>query len=277
MAIDTKGKILLKDFSQMSNEEKLEQATVFSEGSEELKKILLLLWDCGIQTLGCCAGHEDNSSMPYVAFNIENIEETDLIEFLIELTNDKNGVKQVTFNAGTISSYPVFDDSGNVIKEEQRHKPATINLLIEESFEKSNVYNIIQSILKQQEESKINLNDIKYQDKKWINDIVKMRDIKLEELNFFDYVNNVTDIKRVKGLDAKVTFFTINRDNKNVTYNDNYSIILDNFQSRDKTEARILNSYLKVIPTGSSVESAEDRIKFYEKVANYKPQEKELE
>ena len=85
MAIDTKGKVLFTDFSKLSKEEKIEQATVFAEGSNELKKILLLLWECGVQTIGCCGGHEDNRSMPYVAFNIEDMDSEEVKNILIQL------------------------------------------------------------------------------------------------------------------------------------------------------------------------------------------------
>ena len=101
MAIDTKGKVLFTDFSILSKQEKLEQAEVFAEGSAELKKILLLLWECGVQTLGCCAGHEDGSSKPYIAFNVENLKDSELQSILIQLAKNPEGVKQVTFLAGT--------------------------------------------------------------------------------------------------------------------------------------------------------------------------------
>lgn len=38
---------------------KQEFANVFAEGSQELKKLLLYLWDNNIMTRGCCVGHKN--------------------------------------------------------------------------------------------------------------------------------------------------------------------------------------------------------------------------
>ncbi len=49
------------DFKEVLKE-KQKYARIFSEGCPRLKDLLLKLWDVDIETLGCCAGHDDDES-----------------------------------------------------------------------------------------------------------------------------------------------------------------------------------------------------------------------
>ena len=61
-------------------------AKQFSEDSQGLENLLLLLWENKINTRGCCAGHEDEEfSDPYVAFELDKIPTQRLRNLLIEL------------------------------------------------------------------------------------------------------------------------------------------------------------------------------------------------
>jgi len=51
------GLAIKADFTKKSKKEKEEKATIFSEGSQELKDLLLYMWNNGINTYACCAGH----------------------------------------------------------------------------------------------------------------------------------------------------------------------------------------------------------------------------
>ena len=103
-----------------------------------------------------------------------------------------------------------------------------------------------------------------------------MRKIRLEDLNFYDYVMNNTWYNRVKGLDAKVTRFTINRDASAIEYSDDYTLIYDRVKPENKKDARMLNMYDGIIPTGRT-EGARERVWDYEKVSKFKKVEQEPE
>ena len=55
-----------------------EFADIFSEGSQELKKLLLYLWDNNIMTKGCCVGHKKGffsfkkEHHAYIAFRLDH-------------------------------------------------------------------------------------------------------------------------------------------------------------------------------------------------------------
>jgi hypothetical protein len=57
----------------------------FSEGSEDLYNLLLLLWNKGIYTLGCCSGHDNNKA--YFSFMLTNFEANFLASCIIEIVN----------------------------------------------------------------------------------------------------------------------------------------------------------------------------------------------
>lgn len=71
---------------------KEEFAETFSEGSQELKKLLLFLWDNGIMTKGCCAGHKkglfpsEKDHHAYVSFCL-NCDSSQLIAFRERVEN----------------------------------------------------------------------------------------------------------------------------------------------------------------------------------------------
>lgn len=56
---------------------KYELAKEYSEGSSELEKCLLKLWNNGFETIGCCKGHADKpKSKPYIGFKFNDIEKS---------------------------------------------------------------------------------------------------------------------------------------------------------------------------------------------------------
>ena len=73
-------------------------ATEFSEGSNELKKLLLALWQSGIATSQGCSGihgiyDHDSLATPYVTFNVRNIKMENyrpLNRLLLEHTRAEN-------------------------------------------------------------------------------------------------------------------------------------------------------------------------------------------
>ena len=96
-------------------------------------------------------------------------------------------------------------------------------------------------------------------------------------MNFYDYVNQNTDLTKLKGLDAEVTVVGISRDDSSVEYTDNYRLNADKLEKSKRLDAKLLNNYVKVIPTGMLIEPAQSRINYYVKIANFRKEEKELE
>lgn len=74
MALDNKN-LLKEDMTKIKDKEYY--ATEFSEDSVQLKNLLLKMWDSGINTYACCAGHKKtkfrNRSIAYIFFDFRTI------------------------------------------------------------------------------------------------------------------------------------------------------------------------------------------------------------
>lgn len=68
--MDNSKRSLTDDILDKKKLEIEEFAKEFSEGNAILEKLLLSMWDNGIKTIACCAGHEDRESDPYIAFEV---------------------------------------------------------------------------------------------------------------------------------------------------------------------------------------------------------------
>ena len=77
---------IIEDFSKLTDEKKLEYAEMFSEGNEDLKRLLIKMWGDGIQTYASCAGHDRSEAKeiaggymmntdPYIFFDIKKLNE----------------------------------------------------------------------------------------------------------------------------------------------------------------------------------------------------------
>ncbi len=87
-----------RDISTLSEEEKYRLACEFSEGSQDLQAFLLYLWNRGINTFACCAGHTEPETVvqengevvvkisslgnPYLYIDISKINSVDLKNIL---------------------------------------------------------------------------------------------------------------------------------------------------------------------------------------------------
>lgn len=112
-------------------EELWEKAALdFSEGNEELRELLLYCFQNGIQTRGCCAGHEREDgerTMPYIGFNFNEQNKEAIINMLKNLMSEKGLVFSFAANPGQIQSYfsisfvnkqPAFDKVLKACKSE---------------------------------------------------------------------------------------------------------------------------------------------------------------
>ena len=78
-----------RDLSKVQVNEQEKLATEFSEGSENMKNLLLFLWDNGINTFACCGGHDEievevdedgskfyDDNRPYVTFDMKALSDS---------------------------------------------------------------------------------------------------------------------------------------------------------------------------------------------------------
>lgn len=96
-------------------------AELFSEGSPNLKKLLLFLWENNIETIGCCAGHYNERrfdlNFPYIGFYAPDKfnSEEGVVEFVQHVQKHCERFRvvgrhliQKDTNKGAISIHPMF-------------------------------------------------------------------------------------------------------------------------------------------------------------------------
>ena len=78
-----------------------EYAEDFSEGSESLQRLLLSLWERGVRTVGCCAGHEhedpETNVIPYISFELNRWIPQQMIEFFAALKREFGEKVSITY------------------------------------------------------------------------------------------------------------------------------------------------------------------------------------
>ena len=86
------------DVTQMSKEEKIKAIEYWCEGNQQLKKFLLYCNDKGIDTLGCCAGHDGDielgteASSAYIAILLGNKTKNFILDLLSGLEEKNIGM-----------------------------------------------------------------------------------------------------------------------------------------------------------------------------------------
>lgn len=81
----------------------------------------------------------------------------------------------------------------------------------------------------------------------------------------------------MQGLDANVTQIGISRDSEGIEYIDNYALNYERVEPQYRKDARQMNMYIGLIPTGRIIERVQDRIKYYKTISEFKKEEKEPE
>lgn len=110
------GKVVDKEFSELSEEQKAEQAKEFSEGNKDLEDILLFLWSKGIKTIACCKGHE-NHGRPYVFFHINKIDDKVFRRILVGLSDIQKCESEIS--AGRLPEIGFRESSFSISLENQ--------------------------------------------------------------------------------------------------------------------------------------------------------------
>jgi len=173
MAVDTKGKVFEGNLTCLSTKEMLDQAEIFSEGSKELKDLLVLLWSNGVQTRACCAGHGENRPA-FITFYIDKIFDSKFVKLLSMIFSDK------------CITYIAIDkklEAFNAKKEENIGELLlTIYLKEFENFNK-NILNKFKFVFSNQN---IETNLIN-QDEVFINSVKKLKNTDLSKFNSKDF------------------------------------------------------------------------------------------
>ena len=79
-----KEELVKLNLESLTAEEKINYAEEFSEGSSALKKLLLKMWDNGIETYACCAGHGERV-VSYIFFSVEKFLNLNIKSFITKI------------------------------------------------------------------------------------------------------------------------------------------------------------------------------------------------
>ena len=104
------GLAIKANFTKKSKKEKEELATIFCEGSQELKNLLLYMWENGINTFSCCAGHKrktfefngkkvSEKFRQYIFFDVSSFSNHELKLLISAILIDKGSILN-TFSYG---------------------------------------------------------------------------------------------------------------------------------------------------------------------------------
>ncbi len=247
MAIDTKGKSMINDLTTLSEQEMKKQAKVFSEGNSELEQILIELWKNGVQTIGCCSGH-NGKEVPYISFYIDTLEDGLLSDLLLDTLKKDSEILSISIKRGHSAIEEEFDDVGNVVGQVKRSRPININFGFKSGFEINGFLEIIKSIFstthEDYEERLYNLE--KENDIKWIQDIIDLKTIDIENLDF-SRIENMASEDMGGHVELRVSQYEIQRDEFGwVEHLDDYEV---NFGSIPKylhqTVKTRLQTYIK--------------------------------
>ena len=91
------------DASKMSKEEKQKAIEYWCEGNQQLKQLLLYCHENGIETVGCCSGHEEELGYAYIGLKLGNEQDNEIIDLLTKLEIDNTDMT-VAFIRGNMDS-----------------------------------------------------------------------------------------------------------------------------------------------------------------------------
>ena len=157
MARTSMGNVV-EDLTKLSDAKKEEMATLFSEGNEDLKKLLLTMWNNGIQTYACCAGHDKSEKHnvgglyenvdPYIYFDVKNLNEKQqkkLYKLLIVAGNTLKVIKEINF---TMDQYMGFEKHGMIIRpSNDPNVYAVLNDIFNDALKKESVVEKVKKFL----------------------------------------------------------------------------------------------------------------------------------
>ena len=149
---------VIEDLTKLSDEKKEEMATLFSEGNEDLKKLLIKMWNNGIQTYACCAGHDESeikasngpipSTNPYIYFDVKTLSPEQQYKLFKAIIKSTKNVKLIEKFSLTLDEYMGFEKHGLTIrmkKDKQCYR--YLNDMFDNVFKKENIFDNIKKLL----------------------------------------------------------------------------------------------------------------------------------
>jgi hypothetical protein len=104
----------------------VQYAKEFSEGSRKLEKTLLMLWNAGFETNGCCRGHKGNPSEQYIGLAIKSKDKIVQLLSSLDQENLHFSIVRLKDSYGiTIRKYcnkSIYDNVMNALKGKKVNK-----------------------------------------------------------------------------------------------------------------------------------------------------------
>lgn len=153
---------IVEDLTQFSRRKKEENANLFCEGNEHLKKLLLKLWDNGIQTYACCAGHKDEENLnndcymvsnnPYIYFEIKNLTEMQQQKLYNHLIMNCKKLGVVSSFQLSIDNNMGFEKHGlSIHLKYDKDCFKILNDIFEDVFNEKTIFNKLKKLLKSEQ------------------------------------------------------------------------------------------------------------------------------
>ena len=219
MAVDTKGGVFSGNLTDLSKQQMIEQAELFSEGMPALKDLMIVLWENGIQTIGSCSGHQ-GVGYPYVSFYADKMTDAQIRKILTEICLEMQDILQITINKGYIAENVIYDENSNVIGQEAFKRPLNIGISFEKdkSFDVNRCLEIFKNALKKYkdvayyEEKFASLHE---EDKGFIEDVVRLNHTNVSGLE----ITNIPNLPNATlgEIEIKKSFAGISYDNNLTT------------------------------------------------------------
>ncbi|MFQ6724488.1 MAG: hypothetical protein ACLRFE_04085 [Clostridia bacterium] len=184
----------VEDMTKASRLKQLKYAKVFSEGSEDLKQLLMYMWNNDINTFSTCAGHEPSrfygivaKNYPYILFDISNFSNQELRMLLVMLLalNQlyESNCYEIDIDIRAIDEY----ERKNKLVHQQMYERHALKIAIHDYDRKkfSELLNVIEAV--------------KNHDHKMIEQLKQKLDNNGKSIDkFSDFVNVATEINNSK-------------------------------------------------------------------------------
>ena len=195
MARTSMGNVV-EDLTTLSRKKQEEYATTFCEGDENLKKLLLKMWENKIQTYACCAGHDpatiENGKFltpnnPYIYFEVSSLSEKQqqkLYKNLIMIAKNLGSIEKFEL---ILDNYMDFEKHGLTIRmRNSEYSYRVLNDLFDDVFKKESVLDSVKKFF-----IKRNANDKLSEDElQFVESLIEMNNI-----NFTEYLESAKDFK----------------------------------------------------------------------------------
>ena len=197
---------IVEDLTQFSRRKKEENANLFCEGNEHLKKLLLKLWDNGIQTYACCAGHKDEENLnndcymvsnnPYIYFEIKNLTEMQQQKLYNHLIMNCKKLGVVSSFQLSIDNYMGFEKHGlSIHLKYDKDCFKILNDIFEDVFNEKTIFNKLKKLLKSEQKQE----SLTAEELEFIDSLLLINSIEFMNVIIPNTVNDLIDVKNING------------------------------------------------------------------------------